>query len=65
MEMPSTLLILFIPQANCAREKEEEHRVEWGRYGCGGTSLASVSSKAGSGPMHSLPRECVIETRGV
>jgi hypothetical protein len=27
--------------------------------------LASVSSKTGSGPMHSLPRECVIETQGV
>lgn len=27
--------------------------------------MASVSSKAGSGPRHSLPGECVIETEGV
>lgn len=26
--------------------------------------MASVPSKAGSGPMHSLPGECVIETQG-
>lgn len=63
--MPNVLPILFIPLANETRAKEEEHRAEWGRCCCGGSSLASVSSKAGSGPMHSLPRECVIETQGV
>lgn len=63
--MPDASPILFIPLVSEIRAKEEEPGAESGRCCCGGYSLASVSSKAGSGPMHSLPRECVIETQGV
>lgn len=63
--MPDARPILFIPLVNEIRAKGEEQRAEWGRCCCGGYGLASVSSEAGSGPMHSLPRECVIETQGV
>lgn len=60
--MPNTLPISWECEA---RVNEDEHGAEWGRCCYGGYSLASVSSKPGSGPMHSLPRKCVIETQGV